>query len=219
MAFFLTAIHVLAMLSIAAGEDDTCPLLQTARGPKIDAWLIKNLYGKLYTVCRAPFVLCSDAECAAPVKGYASCTCNVVSSPSLSIIPTSMSGAPLVEGRDASHMCAKMKHGELYSTFGSAGDNPMPPARFARCSPKTSFAYCWGAKCEADSTNSSVATCYCPMTDSKSPFGDQLLAIPEDECSSEDPCKDTWNSAPSALYKTVLPPIIADKLVCYDYKA
>merc|ERR1712048_1155516 len=97
-------------------------------------------------------------------------------------------------------MCAAMKAGELFSTFGTGKGNPMPNSSFAKCAPKTSFAYCWGAQCVADPLNDTTAECSCPMYQSKDAMAVQLLVLPEDACDRikaqhQNPCKATWNSA------------------------
>jgi len=125
----------------------------------------------------APWVYCADAICTPPVRGFSNCKCWIQES-SESIGPgSSDSGAGCVEnfltGGSTTNLFGdelfkKMNEGELYSTFGGRFGNSsfLPEIALELCEPNTPFVYCWGAKCERDPTDPTIAICRCPQVNS-----------------------------------------------------
>eukprot|EP00441_Pelagodinium_beii_P035948 CAMPEP_0197630156 /NCGR_PEP_ID=MMETSP1338-20131121/7736_1 /TAXON_ID=43686 ORGANISM="Pelagodinium beii, Strain RCC1491" /NCGR_SAMPLE_ID=MMETSP1338 /ASSEMBLY_ACC=CAM_ASM_000754 /LENGTH=220 /DNA_ID=CAMNT_0043201315 /DNA_START=66 /DNA_END=728 /DNA_ORIENTATION=+ len=220
MLFFGVVASSWALVLAADADSDSCELLQT---PKKKPSLPAKWDG-FASLCYAPYALCSDAECEQPVDGYSKCKCNMEAE-SWSILPTNTSGAPLVEGIDVD-MCDDMKSGEIYSTYGAGSSNPMPGTLWSVCPPQTSFAFCWGAKCEQ--VDSETAACQCPITSSLDPNVDQLLITSKGACAAfkkqdADPCdtsKFTFNSGEEWMFKLLVldHPVFERHGACHRYK-
>jgi len=141
----------------------------------------------------APWVYCADAICTPPVDGISNCKCWIQES-SESIGPGSpTSGAacvidfltfgatpPLV----GAELFEKMNEGELYSTFGGSFGNSsfIPEIALEACKPNTPFVYCWGAKCQRDPTDPTIAICRCPQVNT--PEG-SIIGVDLSQCPAQ----------------------------------
>ena len=78
-----------------------------------------------------------------------------------------LGAVPVVYGEELQQ---RMEGGELWSTFGALYGNSsfVAPVAMENCPPATPFAYCFGAKCRDDPTNSDRAICECPSVTSAS---------------------------------------------------
>eukprot|EP00122_Pirum_gemmata_P011859 Pgem_evm1s10997 len=154
--------------------------------------------------CNNTWVYCINAYCSeANENGISQCEC-YIQAPGPSIAPAgNMSGAPSVVGGNVTGdvMCEAMGQGELWSTFGQDFKNTSynPPISFALCQARTSFAYCWGAKCVADPTNKQKAFCECPVVYSNNNIP-QSITLQTQECNNtKNPCETLHNSSPVAI--------------------
>jgi len=145
----------------------------------------------------APWVYCADAICTPPVAGFSNCKC-WIQERSVSIGPgNATSGAgcvtdfltlgmvqpsPNLYGAD---LFEKMNQGELYSTFGGKYGNSsfIPEMALEACDPNTPFVYCWGAKCQRDPTDSTIAICQCPQVNS--PAGSIIGVDANQQCAAQ----------------------------------
>jgi len=125
----------------------------------------------------APWVYCIDAICLPPANGVSDCYCWKQAA-SESIAPGSaQSGASCVRNQQTlgalpvvygEELQQRMEAGELWSTYGGLYGNSsfVAPLAMENCPPDTPFAYCFGAKCRDDPTNSNRAICECPSVTS-----------------------------------------------------
>merc|ERR1719203_647999 len=85
-----------------------------------------------------------------------------------------------------------MKDGKLFSTYGPEGWKP--PLVVHECPARTTWAWCWGAPCEAREGN---IVCDCPMMISDNDEA-QYISLSRYACDVEDDaCKWVHNSSPN----------------------
>jgi len=188
---------------------------------KLGPWPNATCSGDAFTdggiPCIAPWVYCTDARCDSNTKVkdgvlVAECLCWMPNNTNFSIIPKSTSGAACVgkalnpvsdlfKVTGGEEMCEQMNKGALISTYGPTGKKP--PARALECSPRTEWAWCWGAPChnKVEEDGTVLTICDCPIMISDYDT-EQYVSVSKDTCSDEearnkDACSLIHNGSPA----------------------
>jgi len=88
-----------------------------------------------------------------------------------------------------------MKEGSLVSTFGGKYGNTSFVPVFANEACDGGFAYCWGALCKQDPSNSDISICKCPFVSSDK---GAAIGVIESQCAQQagDVCSYIHNGGP-----------------------
>src|SRR5436305_12343396 len=118
------------------------------------------------TMCNGTYALCIMAPCLKPdPNGLAPCEC---------VIQTGWNMGP--------NSCDDRTPPNLTSTYSNHLNNCN---RLLTCPAPTAWAWCYGASCEAKTTDPKPATCHCPVT-----TGAAVVLVKQDNCMKGNaPCR------------------------------